>query len=105
MDRKQAKKILMFYKVLDYLLQFAIAPLLCIIMLFIFDGEHLFSPFVALWIIYIVWGFEFNFKRTHKISSFYYQKNIRKSIKYIKLPHVIVTLLAVILSILWRKVF
>ena len=52
MDRKQAKKILIFYKVLDYLLQFAIAPLVCIIMLFIFDGEHLFSPFVALWIIY-----------------------------------------------------
>ena len=100
MKRKQAKKILLMYKILKYILVGIAFFLLLIPTSLAFYSKIQFFPFVFLLLFFIFIGHPIFMKLLYQKNIFNYSNDNRKSIKYIIIPDIIASL--IIWIIYWK---
>lgn len=100
MKRKQAKKILLSYKLLKYILVGIAFLLLLVPISLTFYSKIPFFPFVFFLLFFVFIGHPVFIKLFYKKNIFCYSNNDRKSIKYIIVPDIIASL--IIWLIYWK---
>ena len=100
MKRKQAKKILLMYKILKYILVGIAFFLLLIPFSLAFYSKIPFFPFIFFLLFFIFFGYPIFMKLLYQKNILYYSNNDRKSIKYILIPDIIASL--IIWIIYWK---
>lgn len=100
MERKQAKKILLNYKLLKYILVGIAFLLLLVPISLAFYSKIPFFPFIFFLLFFVFIGHPVFMKLFYKKNIFCYSNNDRKSIKYIIIPDIIASL--IIWLIYWK---
>ena len=100
MDRKKAKRILVGYKILKYLIGILDVFLAFIVIGLIFELNLPFFPFLFLWCIFLFGGYSLILKFFFHKSLYLCSFNSRLCIKYNLLPLFIVSLF--VCAIYWK---